>query len=184
MRRPQMKTLVTLLALTALSTVAAADEVWRWTDGNGNIRYSNQRELAPRNAVPVKTRIVVEAKQLPVRQPDLVVIDGQVVEAPAARPRMQAPEKRPRRIYTEERLRFGCYASTVLLSGGWAHPDDITAVGNCLPYLLGPEAWLNAARAELALREHGLDLRQVVQMYLKERAATTAEHVTDASDRD
>ena len=29
--------------------------------------------------------------------------------------------------------------------GGWSHPDDVNVVGNCLPYRLGPEAWLNAA---------------------------------------
>jgi hypothetical protein len=73
--------------------------------------------------------------------------------------------KRVRRIYTEERRRFGCFASSILYAGGWSHPDDITVVGNCLPYMLGPEAWLNAARAELALREHGIDWRQVVPLF-------------------
>jgi len=39
-------------------------------------------------------------------------------------------------------------------------------IGNCLPYLLGPEAWLNAAPAELGLRENGIDWKQVVHMYV------------------
>ena len=85
------------------------------------------------------------------------------------------PARRLHRIYTQRRLLFDCYAASVVYAGGWGHPDDITSVGNCLPYLLGPEAWLNGARAELALREHGLDWRELVPMYLAASSAVPPE---------
>jgi hypothetical protein len=167
-----MKTLVTLAAFTLLPTLAAAETMWRWTDADGALRYSNQRELAPATAAPVETRLIVETTRIPgaETEPDLVLEDGVVTEAATAAPEPTRSGKR-KPIYTEERLRFGCYAAGVLYSGGWAHSEDITVEGNCLPYLLGPQAWLNAARAELALREHGLDWRQVVLMYLSDRQA-------------
>jgi hypothetical protein len=106
-----------------------------------------------------------------------------VIDARELRPALR-PRKRLRRIYSERRLRFGCYAGSVLYSGGWAHPDDIGVVGNCLPYLLGPEAWLNAARAELALRQNGLDWRQLVPMYLAQRESAPTPRATAVSDQD
>ena len=178
-----MKTLAALLVLAVLAPFARGEEVWRWKDGNGTLCYSNRTEVVPPEATPVTTRLIVEADRLP-GAPDLVMDDGMVIDAreQARKPRM--PGKRPRRIYSEERLRFGCYASSILFSGGWAHPDDISVVGNCLPYLLGPEAWLNAARAELGLREHGLDWRQVVPTYLEAQRTTLPRRVTAASEVD
>jgi Domain of unknown function (DUF4124) len=178
-----MKTLAALLVLAALPPLARAEEVWRWRDANGTLCYSNQAAIAPRDAVPVKTRLIVEAKGLP-GAPDLVMDDGMVIDARDVRPEARPPRKKLRRTYTEERLLFGCYASSVLFSGGWSHPDDITVIGNCLPYLLGPEAWLNAARAELALRQNGINWRQVVHMYVAQREPRLPRRVTGVSDED
>ncbi len=178
-----MKTLAALLVLAALPPLARAEEVWRWRDANGTLCYSNQAAIAPRDAVPVKTRLIVEAKRLP-GAPDLVMDDGMVIDARDVRPEARPPRKKLHRIYTEERLLYGCYASSVLFSGGWSHPDDITVIGNCLPYLLGPEAWLNAARAELALRQNGIDWRQVVHMYVAQREPWLPRRVTGVSDED
>ncbi|HYR95695.1 MAG TPA: DUF4124 domain-containing protein [Candidatus Binatus sp.] len=162
-----MKTLAAFLVLAAVVPLAQAEEAWRWKDAKGTLCYSNRADVVPPDATPVKTRLIVEAERLP--GPDLVMDDGMVIEARERRREARPAEKPPHRIYTERRLRFDCYASGVLFFGGWAHPDDIAVVGNCLPYLLGPEAWLNGARAELGLREHGIDWRQVVPMYLAEQ---------------
>jgi len=45
--------------------LARAEEVWRWRDANGTLCYSNRAAIAPRDAEPVKTRLIVEAKSLP-----------------------------------------------------------------------------------------------------------------------
>ena len=146
-----------LLMLTVIAPLARAEEVWRWTDADGTLHYSNRAGAVPADAAPVTTRLIVETDRLP---------GAPVVAAHERRSEAESgAARRPHRIYSEERLRFGCYASSVLYSGGWSHPDDINVAGNCLPYHLGPEAWLNAARAELALREHGIDWRDVAQMY-------------------
>ena len=67
-----------------------------------------------------------------------------------------------------ERLRFGCFTAGVLFDGGFSHADDISGVMNCFPYLLGPEAWLNAARAELAMRQSGINPRDMLRLYTEE----------------
>jgi hypothetical protein len=179
-----MKTLAYLFVLALAPALATAEEAWRWTDGDGTIHYTNRRESAPADATAVTTRIVVEAAALPGGDPDLVLQDGMVMDAHETRPEVAPPRKRPPyRIYSENRRRFGCFASGILFSGGWSHPDDITVEGNCLPYLLGPEAWLNAARAELALRQNGIDWREVVPMYLAERRwEAEQERLTSISD--
>jgi uncharacterized protein DUF4124 len=166
-----MKMLVSLVALTLVPAFAHAEEVWRWKDANGTLCYSNRTDAVPAGARPVETRIVVEAATLPGGEPDLEMSGGMVTEARERHLERRPPSRRLHRIYTERRLGFDCYASSVLYSGGWAHPDDVTVVGNCLPYLLGPEAWLNGARAELALRQQGLDWRRLVPMYLAEQEA-------------
>ncbi len=162
-----MKILTAVLAVVTLAGLARAEEVWRWRDASGTICYTNRAGVAPADAAPVTTRLTIEAARLPGAEPDLEMREGMVIDARAEQRAAAAPARR-HRIYSEQRLRFGCYSSSVLYSGGWSHPDDIAVIGNCLPYLLGPEAWLNAARAELALREHGLDWRELVPMYLAE----------------
>jgi len=178
-----MRTLAAFLVLAALPSLAGAEEIWRWKDGNGTLCYSNRTEGVPPDATPVKTRLIVEAKRLP-GAPDLVVDDGVVSEASERRPESRLHRRGTRRIYSEERLLFGCYTGGILFAGGWSHPDDISASGNCLPYLLGPEAWLNAARAELALRQNGIDWRPLVHMYLEERGPVLPRRVTAASRED
>jgi hypothetical protein len=159
-----MKTrFASLLLLVVLAPVARGEEVWRWTDAAGTVHYSNRADAVAPDAVPVKTRLIVEATSLP-GAPD-VADEVTTVDARSPHIGPRAARKRVHRIYTEERLRFGCFAGSLLYAGGWSHPDDINAQGNCLPYLLGPEAWLNAARAELGLREHGIDWRQIVPIY-------------------
>ena len=178
-----MRTLMSVLAIALVAGLARGEEVWRWKDAKGTLCYSNRPEAAPPEATPVKTRIIVETTRLPGAQPDLVMDDGEVFDAREVHLERH-PAKRVRRIYSEKRLRFDCYAGSVLYSGGWAHPDDITAVGNCLPYRLGPEAWLNGARAELALRQHGIDWRQLVPMYLAQREWSPTPRATAVSERD
>jgi hypothetical protein len=155
-----MKTVALLLALAALPRLAAAEEAWRWTDAGGTTCYTNRSDVAPPGAVPVETRLVVETTRLPDAGDALAIADTQPATVRTA--------KRPYRIYSDARRRFDCYAGGILFAGGWAHADDISGVGNCLPYMLGPEAWLNSARAELAMREHGIDWREVVAMYAAE----------------
>ncbi len=161
-----MKILAASLVLAALAPLAHAEQVWRWTDAHGTLCYTNRADAAPPQADVVKTRLIVETDRLP-GAPDLD--DGAVIDARArrreARPEIRPSSEPPHRIYSERRLRFDCYAGGVLFFGGWSHSEDIANVGNCLPYLLGPQAWLNGARAELAMREHGIDWRQVVAMY-------------------
>ncbi len=169
-----MKTFAVLLVLTALPPLTRAEEVWRWKDAKGTLCYSNRAEVVPPEAAPVTTRLIVETDHLPGAL-DVSDVQARRPAAPALR--------RPHRIYSEERLRFGCYAGSLLYSGGWSHADDINAVDNCLPYLLGPEAWLNAARAELALRQNGIDWRQVVPMYLA-REPEQPRRVTTVGDHD
>jgi hypothetical protein len=160
-----MKKLVYVLVLAFVPVLAQAEEAWRWTDGDGVVHYTNRQDVAPGGAERVTTRLIVNATRLPNAETDLVMSDGEVFDTDAVA--VAAPEaKRPRQIYTEERRRFGCFAAETLYAGGWAHPDDISVDGGCLPYLLGVEGWLNSARAELALREYGIDWKQVVPMYV------------------
>src|SRR5437660_1033632 len=159
-----MKRLAVLLVL--VPALVHAEDVWRWKDAKGTLHYSNRAADAPPDATIVNTRLTIEATRLPGAEAEPAMEDGTVTDVRNGHRLRREPAPRPHRIYSEQRLRFGCYSSSVLYSGGWAHPDDINVVGNCLPYLLGPEAWLNAARAELALREHGLDWRELVPMYL------------------
>lgn len=72
------------------------------------------------------------------------------------------------RVYDKARLEFGCYTAGVLWAGGFSHANDISGVPNCYPYRLGPRAWLNAAQAELAMRENGINPRDMMQLYMEE----------------
>jgi uncharacterized protein DUF4124 len=175
-----MRIATAFFVLALIAPAARGEEMWRWKDANGTLHYSNQADVVPADAVPVTTRLIVEADRLP-GAPD----DGTVTTVQEKYPRTYQPHAaKPHRIYSEARRRFDCYAANVVYAGGWGHPDDIAQAGNCLPYLLGPEAWLNSARAELALREHGLDWREVVQMYLADQEPVTPRRVTTVDDVD
>src|SRR5438046_9421830 len=123
-----MKTLAALLVLAALPPLARAEEVWRWRDANGTLCYSNQAAIAPRDATPDKTRLIVEARRLP-GAPDLVMDDGMVIDARDVRPEPR-PRKKLHRIYTEEPTRIGCDAHSGRFSRGWSHAGDITQPGS------------------------------------------------------
>jgi hypothetical protein len=186
-----MRTALCALFLLLLVPHARAEDVWRWRDGAGRVHYSNDRATIPSHAERVKTAITLEVDRLP-GAPDapLVMADGEVFDAPMAtpEPRRRPPAARhggrrvppgPPPIYDAARLRFDCYAAGVLYSGGFAHPDDIATTDNCLRYRLGPEAWLNGARAELAMRANGVSPRAMVELYRADlrtpREGTTAE---------
>jgi hypothetical protein len=140
--------------------LACAGDMWKGTDASGVTHYSNVESLVPADASTVKTRIIREVSTIPT-EPELRMAEGQVVE-PAVET-APAPRKRPTKIYDEERLRRGCFTAGVLYFGGWSHADDISPVMNCLPYMFGPEAWLNAAKAELALRQNGISERDLAR---------------------
>jgi hypothetical protein len=155
--------------------IAPAADVWRWADPQGTVHYSNVIGSIPQTATEVKTPITIEADQLPGNgDAGLRIANGQIVDPaePVARRETRSTKGASSRwlpdaprIYDEARLRFGCFAGSVLFSGGFSHPDDIDAAFNCLPYRLGPHAWLNAAKAELALRENGINPLDVMKIY-------------------
>src|SRR5215470_7883053 len=120
-----MRTFASLFTLALLASLARGEEIWRWKDTAGTIHYSNQAELAPADATPVTTQLVIDAKRLPDAEPDLVMHDGTVMDVGAARPAPSAPSKRPHVIYTQKRLAFDCFAAGVAYAGGWSHADDI-----------------------------------------------------------
>ncbi|MCW5889399.1 MAG: DUF4124 domain-containing protein [bacterium] len=165
-----MKKFLLGLCLLALPAAGHAEEVWRWTDAHGTTHYSNVQARVPADAEAVKTRIVREVSRIPDAQSDLTMADGRIVERQAA---TSGPtRRRDKRIYNRERLSFGCWATKVLYFGGWSHADDISPVLNCYPFMMGsPEAWLNAARAELAIRQNGIDLRSMIQAWDESRTA-------------
>lgn len=169
-----MKSILTAVALCTIlaPVIVHAETVWRWTDANGALHYSNERAVAPASAVTVTTELA-RAVRVPAEVPvgttreTAAVDDATLGIAPSeARP----VRKQLRRIYDEERLRFGCYSGDVLQSGGWAHGDDIASSSiGCYRYLLGPDAWLNAARAELAVRANGINPRELYRLYRSAR---------------
>jgi hypothetical protein len=171
-----MKQFALALPLLVLPALGHAEDVWRWTDANGTLHYSNAIGTVPSSATEVKARITIETAALPgAPDPALQLAEGEVTEAPPpARPAPRAPRATPPRsrwlpgpprIYDDARLRFGCFQGSILFAGGFSHPDDIAAAYNCLPYQLGPQAWLNAAKAELATRENGISTSDMVKLY-------------------
>ena len=149
--------LAAAVASTFVVSAVHAETVWRWTDAGGTLHYSNQRALAPASAVEMANQ----------RTPGHRSIDRRDSEPePGLAPSEARPvEKRLHKIYDEERMRFGCYSAGVLYFGGWAHADDLSSSIGCYRYLLGPEAWLNTARAELAVRENGISPQELYRMY-------------------
>ena len=185
-----MKQLVLALSLALVPALVHAEDVYRWTDSNGVVHYSNLARTAPASATVIDTPITLEVDRLPGASDDGalamsggmvsegVMSDGIVMDSGIPEeylhgyashvPREWRPDAP--RIYDDERLRFGCYTAGVLYFGGFAHPDDIAPELNCYPYLLGPEAWLNAAKAELAMRQSGISARDMMRLYAGDRA--------------
>ncbi len=155
-----MKRFLLALTLAVVPALAAADDMWKWTDAGGVVHYSNIESRVPADADAVKTRIIREVNTIPT-DGQLRMVEGEVVEPAVDMP--AAPRKRVSKIYDEDRLRRGCFTAGVLFFGGWSHANDISPVMNCLPYMFGPEAWLNAAKAELALRQNGISERELTR---------------------
>lgn len=162
-----------LSALAVTATVRADDTVWRWTDSAGTVHYSNIATRVPAEAEAVRTRIIREVDRLPHQAHAVVggdVVDGGDAVAEGSPPVPRPVRKRLGPIYDTDRRRFGCYATGVLSAGGWAHPDDISGAGNCDPFFYGVGSWLNSAKAELALRANGIDVRDLYARYRRDLA--------------
>jgi hypothetical protein len=168
-----MRKVLLALVVALAPAMVHADALYRWEDSGGVVHYSNVAGLAPASATVVETPITLEVDRMPNAEAEDAAFElsgGHVITddelkgyAPPGyhfRPLPDAP-----RIYDEERLRFGCFTAGVLYYGGFSHADDISGVMNCFPYRLGPEAWLNTARAELAMRQNGINPRDMVQLY-------------------
>lgn len=172
--------LVLVLVGSTVGSAASNEPVWRWSDG-GTLHYSNLPDRVPSQAVEVQTKIGHEVSSLP--DVDVEDVKGDD-EARGERVPNVFPHRVRKRLhptYDAARLHFGCWASSVLYYGGWSHPDDVEPYYGCVPYHVGgPDAWLKAAKAELAIREHGLDLRQMVNTYQHHmKRARAAEVVSD-----
>jgi hypothetical protein len=169
-----MKSFALAVGLLVLPALGHAGDVWRWTDADGKTHYSNVVGALPHAATPVETTITIETTRLPGASRDAgFVIDGGVVVDAGDRSTRRAAEEQkssrwlpdPPKIYDDARLRYGCVVGNALWSGGFSHPDDIAVGWNCAPYRLGPGAWLNAAKAELALRENGISPLELKRYY-------------------
>ena len=173
--------LVLVLAAFTVGSAASNEVVWRWSDG-GTLHYSNLRDRVPPRAEEVKSRIGLEVASLPeVSVEDVKDEDARTDRGPNVFP--HRVRKRLRPTYDAARLHFGCWASSVLYYGGWSHPDDIDPYYGCVPYQVGgPDAWLKAAKAELAIREHGLDLRAMVNIYRRHAEAAMGANVAAAGE--
>ncbi|HWP66095.1 MAG TPA: DUF4124 domain-containing protein [Candidatus Limnocylindria bacterium] len=166
-----MKHVVLALAAALVPVCAQAGDLYRWTDAGGVVHYTNVAQNAPAEAVQVDTPITLEVERLPAGdEPVLEMAGGQVSErctrahgAPAVEGQYWYPDAP--RIYDEERLRFGLFSSGALYFGGFSHANDISPNLNIYAFTLGPEAWLNAAKAELAMREHGINPRDMMRLY-------------------
>ena len=168
-----MKKLALVIALAALPGLAFAEgeEMWRWKTDGGTLHYTNIGAKAPAEAELVDSRITLQVDRIPQLR------DGRVDDGSgetrgrfshASAPRGFQPLPDAPRVYDEDRLKFGCYTAGVLWAGGFSHSEDISGVNNCYPYRLGPRAWLNAARAELAMRENGINPRDMMKLYMEE----------------
>jgi hypothetical protein len=168
-----MRKVLLALSVALVPAFVHADDVYRWKDDGGVVHYSNIARAVPAAAVVVETPITLEVDRLPGAggEPVLELSGGHVMErhavaAPVASGRQWLPDAP--RIYDEARLRFGLYSAGALYFGGFSHADDITPNLNVYAFTLGPEAWLNAARAELAMRQNGINPRDMMTLYLEQ----------------
>jgi hypothetical protein len=165
-----MKHVLLALTLALLPVCAHADEIYKWKDEGGVVHYTNVEQNAPADAARVDTPITLEVDHLPSSESALELTGGQVSDqrpVAQAAPGTAGPYWYPDapRIYDEARERFGLYSSGALYFGGFSHPDDISPNLNIYAFTLGPEAWLNSARAELGMRENGINPRDMMRLY-------------------
>ena len=173
-----MKQVLLALTVVLVPVCAHADELYKWKDERGVVHYTNVEQNAPADAALVDTPITLEVAQLPgataepVSASDGIATDsftqlgdnvyrGYAAAAPGQR---QWYPDAPR-IYDDARLRFGLYSAGALYFGGFSHPDDISPNLNIYAFTLGPGAWLNAARAELGMRENGINPGDMMRLY-------------------
>jgi hypothetical protein len=171
-----MRKVLLALSVALVPAFVHADEVYRWKDERGVVHYSNIARNAPSDAAVVETPITLEVERLPgaTEQPVLELSGGQVAEqyvAATAAPVSSGREWYPDapRIYDDARLHFGLYSAGALYFGGFSHPDDISPNLNVYAFTLGPEAWLNAARAELGMRQNGINPRDMMKLYMQQQ---------------
>ena len=170
-----MRKVLLALSVALLPAFVHADEMYRWTDDRGVVHYSNIARNVPTSAAVVETPVTLEVERLPgaVGEPVLELSGGHVVERSAAAAAPQVTSERQwfpdaPRIYDEARLRFGLFSAGALYSGGFSHADDISPNLNVYAFTLGPEAWLNAARSELAMRQNGINPRDMMKLYMEQ----------------
>jgi hypothetical protein len=166
-----MRKVLLALSLALVPAFVHADEMFRWKDERGVVHYSNIARSAPADAAVVETPITLEVERLPgaTTAPVLQLSGGHVAEEPAPQAgadRRWLPDAP--RIYDEARLRFGLFSAGALYFGGFSHPDDISPNLNVYAFTLGPEAWLNAARAELGMRQNGINPRDMMKLYMEQ----------------
>jgi len=180
-----MRQVLFALTMALAPALVHADELYRWQDERGVLHYSNIGDHAPADATLVKTPITVEVARLPGAEAPAPERSARYMPRPEfqgyAPPTytFRALPDAPR-VYDEQRLRFGCFTGGALYYGGFAHADDISPTMNCLPYRLGPEAWLNAARAELAMRQSGINPRGMLRIYTEDARELLRPYTEDA----
>jgi len=171
-----MRKVLLALSLALVPAFVHADEVYRWKDERGVVHYTNVARNAPADAAVVETPILLEVDRMPgaPEEPALELSGGHVGEAYATAATVAAPSERQwfpdaPRIYDDARLRFGLYSAGALYFGGFSHADDISPNLNVYAFTLGPEAWLNAARAELGMRQNGINPRDMMKLYMEQQ---------------
>jgi len=167
-----MRKVLFALSVALVPVLVHADEVYRWKDERGVVHYTNIARNAPAEAAVIETPITLEVDRLPgaSEEPVLALSGGQVSDGfVAAMPAAASSDQRwfpdAPRIYDDARLQFGLFSAGALYFGGFSHPDDISPNLNIYAFTLGPEAWLNAARSELAMRQNGINPRDMMRLY-------------------
>jgi hypothetical protein len=168
-----MNRVLLVLAVALVPALAHADELYRWKDERGVVHYTNIARSAPAEATVVETPITLEVDRMPGASDGAAlavsggeVSDGFLTATPVAESSGQRWLPDAPRIYDDARLRFGLFSAGALYFGGFSHPDDISPNLNVYAFTLGPEAWLNAARAELAMRQNGINPRDMMRLYM------------------
>src|SRR5262245_10600399 len=114
-----MKRYALALGLLVLPVLGHASDVWRWTDAQGKIHYSNVAGSVPDSATAVTTTVTIETSRLPgaPRDAGLTIAGGEVIDASERDTQREKSAKKASRwlpdaprIYDDARLRYGCVA--------------------------------------------------------------------------